>query len=132
MKAIVVCGSPRAKGNTQMILETACDVLKENGVDAELVLLHNKFIKPCIACEKCKQLKDRTCSIKDDDFHPVLGAESFLFFCCFFRTGRQDSGDRDYNEKSAPRFRYTHTFHLLLRYPCDAQSDTSSNFDYSK
>ena len=72
MKAVVVCGSPRAKGNTQMILETACEVLKEKGVDTELVLLHNKFIKPCIACEKCKQLKDRTCSIKDDDFHPVL------------------------------------------------------------
>jgi multimeric flavodoxin WrbA len=72
MKAVVVCGSPRPEGNTQMILETACEVLKENGVDAELVLLHDKFIKPCIACEKCKQLKDRTCSIKDDDFHPVL------------------------------------------------------------
>ena len=72
MKAVVVCGSPRVKGNTQIILETACDVLKEKGVDTELVLLHNKFIKPCIACEKCKQLKDRTCSIKDDDFHPVL------------------------------------------------------------
>ena len=72
MKAVVVCGSPRVKGNTQMILETACDVLKEKGVDTELVLLHNKLIKPCIACEKCKQLKDRTCSIKDDDFHPVL------------------------------------------------------------
>ncbi|HEB29306.1 MAG TPA: flavodoxin family protein [Spirochaetes bacterium] len=82
MKAVVVCGSPRVKGNTQMILETACDVLKENGVDTELVLLHNKFIKPCIACEKCKQLKDRTCSIKDDDFHPVLekiiGADAFI------------------------------------------------------
>jgi multimeric flavodoxin WrbA len=72
MKAVVVCGSPRVKGNTQMILETACEVLKENGVDTELVLLHDKFIKPCTACEKCKQLKDRTCSIKDDDFHPVL------------------------------------------------------------
>ena len=72
MKAVVVCGSPRVKGNTQMILETACDVLKEKGVDTELVLLHNKLIKPCIACERCKQLKDRTCSIKDDDFHPVL------------------------------------------------------------
>jgi multimeric flavodoxin WrbA len=72
MKAVVVCGSPRVKGNTQMILETACDVLKDKGVDTELVLLHNKLIKPCIACERCKQLKDRTCSIKDDDFHPVL------------------------------------------------------------
>lgn len=72
MKAIAVCGSPRANGNTQMILETACDVLKEKGVETELILLHKRLIKPCIACEKCKKLKDRTCSMKDDDFHPVL------------------------------------------------------------
>ncbi len=72
MKAIAVCGSPRVNGNTQMILETACDVLKEQGVETELILLYNKLIKPCIACGKCKELKDRTCSMKDDDFHPVL------------------------------------------------------------
>ena len=72
MKAVVVCGSPRVKGNTQMILESACEVLEEKGVDSEIVLLHDKFIKPCTACEKCKQLRDRTCSIKDDDFHLVL------------------------------------------------------------
>ena len=51
-------------------------------MDTELVLLHNKLIKPCIAFERCKQLKDRTCSIKDDDFHPVLekmiGADAFI------------------------------------------------------
>ena len=72
MKAIAVCGSPRVNGNTQMILETACDVLKEQGVETELILLYNKLINPCIACGKCKELKDRTCSMKDDDFHPVL------------------------------------------------------------
>lgn len=72
MKAIAVCGSPRANGNTQMILETACAVLKQEGIETELIPLYNKLIKPCIGCTKCKELKDRTCSIKDDDFHPVL------------------------------------------------------------
>jgi len=67
-----VCGSPRPGGNTEQLLKVACDSLNANGVDAELVLLHDKFVKPCIGCLKCKELKNRTCAIKDDDFHPIL------------------------------------------------------------
>ena len=72
MKALVVCGSPRQNGNTQYILEIVCESLREKKIETELVLLCDKEIKPCIACEKCKQLKDRTCAIKEDDFHPIL------------------------------------------------------------
>ena len=72
MKALVVCGSPRRGGNTQDLLECVCDILREKKIRAELQLLSDREIKPCIACEKCKQLRDRTCSIKNDDFHPIL------------------------------------------------------------
>jgi multimeric flavodoxin WrbA len=72
MKALVVCGSPRSGGNTEQLLQVVCECLNVKGVDAELVLLHDKLVKPCIACEKCKELKNRTCAIKDDDFHPIL------------------------------------------------------------
>ena len=72
MKALVVCGSPRFEGNTQKILEILCSSLREKGVEAELVLLCDKEIKPCTGCTKCKDLMDRTCVIKDDDFHAIL------------------------------------------------------------
>jgi multimeric flavodoxin WrbA len=72
MKALAVCGSPRKGGNTQILLETACDTLTKYDIDTELIPLHDKVIKPCIACGICKQTRDRTCSIKDDDFHPIL------------------------------------------------------------
>jgi multimeric flavodoxin WrbA len=72
MKALAVCGSPRAEGNTQQLLEVVCDSLRAKQVDTELILLHDKLVKPCIACEKCKELKNRTCAIKDDDFHLIL------------------------------------------------------------
>jgi len=72
MKALAVCGSPRAGGNTQQILEVLCDSLRANQVDAELLPLHDKLVKPCVGCLKCKELKNRTCAIKDDDFHPIL------------------------------------------------------------
>jgi len=82
MKALVVCGSPRFEGNTQKILEILCDSLRDNDIEAELVLLCDKEIKPCTGCTKCKELKDRTCVIKDDDFHPILekiiGSEAFI------------------------------------------------------
>jgi multimeric flavodoxin WrbA len=72
MRALIVCGSPRPGGNTEQLLRVVSDRLTEKNVDTELVLLHDKLIKPCIACEKCKELKDRTCIEKDDDFHPIL------------------------------------------------------------
>ncbi|UCB45129.1 MAG: flavodoxin family protein [Spirochaetota bacterium] len=72
MKAVLVCGSPRLNGNTQKLLELAEEVLQENNIDTELILLHGKDIKPCIACNRCRETKDRMCSIKDDDFHTVF------------------------------------------------------------
>lgn len=82
MKAVVVCGSPRRNGNTQMLLEVACQTLSARGVETELILLSGKEVKPCIACGKCRETKDLTCSIKNDDFHPIfraiLQADAFI------------------------------------------------------
>jgi multimeric flavodoxin WrbA len=82
MKAVLVCGSPRKDGNTQKLLETAQDALKGEGIETELILLSGKTIKPCIACETCKKKKDKTCAIKDDDFHEIfdkiLEADGFI------------------------------------------------------
>jgi len=72
MKALVVCGSPRLEGNTQNLLEVVCDSLNKKNIETELVLLHDKEIKPCIACEKCKETRDRTCATKNDDFNSIL------------------------------------------------------------
>ena len=72
MKALAVCGSPRSGGNTEQLLQVVCDSLTALDIDAEMVLLYDKLVKPCIGCRKCKELKNRTCAIKDDDFHPIL------------------------------------------------------------
>jgi multimeric flavodoxin WrbA len=71
-KVVAICGSPRLNGNTQMLLETACSILNARGIKTELVLLANHNVKPCIGCAKCKELKNKTCAIKDDDFHIIL------------------------------------------------------------
>jgi multimeric flavodoxin WrbA len=72
MKAVLICGSPRKEGNTEILLNYARARLEERGISSELLLLADHEVKPCIACAKCKELKDGTCAVKDDDFHHFL------------------------------------------------------------
>jgi multimeric flavodoxin WrbA len=72
MKAIAICGSPRKGGNTETLLTTCLDVLQSEGIGVELIPLRKKTVKGCIACTTCHKTKDKTCAIKDDDFHDIF------------------------------------------------------------
>lgn len=72
MKAIAICGSPRAEGNTEILLQQALDVLAAEGISGELVRLGEKKVEPCVACGGCARLKNRQCAVKTDDFHEVF------------------------------------------------------------
>ncbi len=72
MKAIAICGSPREGGNTQTLLATCLDVLQSEGIDVEFIPLRKHTVKGCIACTTCYKTKDKTCAIKDDDFHDIF------------------------------------------------------------
>jgi multimeric flavodoxin WrbA len=72
VKAIALCGSPRKNGNTQFLLTRCLDVLAAHGVSGELVRLTELDLKPCTGCATCKRKQDRTCAIKDDDFHGLF------------------------------------------------------------
>ena len=74
MKAIAICGSPRAKGNTEILLQRCLERLAEAGLDTEYITLRGKTIEPCRACAVCYKKKDGTCSVKSDDFHQVFEA----------------------------------------------------------
>ena len=72
MKAIAICGSPRAGGNTEILLKRCLARLQEGGIETQFVPLRDKTIHGCIACAKCKELLDGTCAVKHDDFHRVF------------------------------------------------------------
>ncbi len=72
MKAVIISGSPRKGGNTETLAKRCAQKLGEAGLEAEVVQLRGKTIKGCTACGTCRKTKDRTCSIKDDDFHGVF------------------------------------------------------------
>ena len=73
MKALLICGSPRKNGNTEILLNLANERLEKRGVECEVLLLADHTVNPCIACQRCKEAGDGTCpAIRDDDFQPIF------------------------------------------------------------
>ncbi len=66
MKTIAIVGSPRKKGNTEILTRHALKAIEEEGIDTELVSLGDVEIKPCTACMVCE--KEERCPIDDDLF----------------------------------------------------------------
>jgi len=71
MYAIAVNGSPRKGGNTELMLKEVLTELDAAGWDTELVKVGGTAIRGCIACQKCFESKDNTCSIKNDPFNEI-------------------------------------------------------------
>jgi multimeric flavodoxin WrbA len=70
-KALALCGSPRATGNTEIYLQAALGTLRERGVQTELISLHDKTIHSCRACYACWKGRTGVCCVDDDDFPAI-------------------------------------------------------------
>ena len=82
MYAVAVNGSPRAGGNTEILLQQVLDQLDASGWETELVKVGGTAIRGCLACYKCFENKDRECIIKNDGFNEVfakmLGSDAMI------------------------------------------------------
>lgn len=56
MKAILLNGSPNAKGCTYTALSIVAEELEKNGIEAEIVHVGHKDIHGCIGCGRCAEL----------------------------------------------------------------------------
>ena len=65
MKALIINGSPRQKGNTSIALTEIAKQLEKLGIESEIVWIGNKPVRGCIACNTCKD-KPRACVFDDD------------------------------------------------------------------
>ena len=72
LKVIGIGGSLRAESNTLFYVTTALDVLREQGLDTEIISLRGKEIKPCNGCYDCVKKHKGRCSITGDDFDWIL------------------------------------------------------------
>lgn len=55
MKVLMINGSPRVKGNTQMALDEMIKLFKQEDIEVELIHVGQKPIRSCIACLSCKK-----------------------------------------------------------------------------
>jgi len=53
MKVLLINGSPKAKGNTALALSEMAKVFGAEGLEVETILLGNRDIRGCIACNGC-------------------------------------------------------------------------------
>lgn len=55
MYALLINGSPHAKGCTYTALSEVAKALEENGIETEILHVGNKNIRGCIACRSCQK-----------------------------------------------------------------------------
>lgn len=72
MKAVVLDGSPRRGGNTDMLVEAFVRGASEEN-DVAVFRVADMDIAPCIGCERCSRSEGRVCVI-DDDMRQVYEA----------------------------------------------------------
>ncbi|MEJ2696090.1 MAG: flavodoxin family protein [Candidatus Sulfobium sp.] len=64
LKAIAFLGSPRKKGNTELLLQSAIGGMEEQGVEVSIFNLNQMNIMPCQDCGGCE--KTGECILEDD------------------------------------------------------------------
>ncbi|SIR17327.1 flavodoxin family protein [Halanaerobium kushneri] len=68
MKAIIISGSPRKKGNTEAVLSLFENKLKNHGISTKMISLSDKDINHCLHCDKCIGINSCT---QNDDFNNI-------------------------------------------------------------
>lgn len=64
-KVLILSGSPRKGGNSDLLCDEFMRGAKEKGNDVEKIFIRDKKISPCIACYYCRDT-GKGCAIKDD------------------------------------------------------------------
>ena len=72
MKVLAINGSPRKKGNTEILIREVLKVLEKHGINTELIQIGGKKVNGCIACMKCKKNKDGKCHEKNALLNEIL------------------------------------------------------------
>ena len=70
VKILGISGSPRKRGNSEILLRRALDGARELGADVELLRVADKQINACNGCEACRDTGK--CPL-DDDMQAIYG-----------------------------------------------------------
>lgn len=92
MQIVLLSGSPRKNGNTMAALEKCAAALQKEGVETEIISLHDKNIQGCKACGACAKLGK--CAINDglnEILEKIKAADGYVVGApVYFGTARGD------------------------------------------
>jgi len=73
-KVVIVMGSPRKNGNSITLAQRVAKGAEAVGAKVESFYLHEMDIKPCDACDICRENSSKDCVINDDmqNLYPKL------------------------------------------------------------
>lgn len=66
VKVVAFNGSPRKDGNTAILIKHVLTVLKDEGIETELIQLAGETIHGCNACRTCYETKNERCILTED------------------------------------------------------------------
>jgi len=66
IKVVAFNGSPRANGNTFLLLNVVLNELKQTGIETKLIQLGTKPLQGCISCRKCMDTRNQKCALPRD------------------------------------------------------------------
>ncbi|HJV33537.1 flavodoxin family protein [Geomonas sp.] len=72
MKALAINGSPRAGGNTEIMLKKVLEPLQVAGWTTEYLRIGGKPVWGCLACMMCVQKQNGRCAIEEDGVNDYL------------------------------------------------------------
>lgn len=118
MKFCVCTGSPRAEGNTAALLAPFLEECRALGVEAQVISLHDRAVKPCLGCMTCQNCLEGPGCVQDDGFEEifravadsdvmVLATPIYAFFCTAPMKAFLDraiyAGTKNYGRAKGPR-----------------------------
>ncbi|MTI65488.1 MAG: flavodoxin family protein [Firmicutes bacterium] len=68
MGVLLISGSPRKNGNTELLLSVCDKELKNNNIETEIISLSSKEIYHCTNCDRCLGINK---CIQEDDFNDL-------------------------------------------------------------
>lgn len=72
MKVLLINGSPRKDGNTNVALKECANQLEKNGIESEIFWIGVKPIRGCVACCQCREKGLGKCVFDDDVTNTVI------------------------------------------------------------
>ena len=56
MKVLMINGSPRKEGNSQVMLDEMAGVFEQEGIEVECICVGKEIVRGCVACGGCAKL----------------------------------------------------------------------------